>query len=151
MKNRYLLVALAVIPLLVGCGESEGNDIVHNQGKNCLSCHSGGEHSFTSGVTIYKSIDGADYDSNDVYDVYNVQLLLDNGQVITYSKGNGLGNKKYSGSITNKFTSQVVDASGSVVNSSNTNSHDASRVACNSCHTSSGANGAPGRVVGFRF
>ena len=153
MKNRYLWIALAIIPLLVGCGEDEGNDIVHNQGLNCLSCHSSGEHTFNSGVTIYKSINGADNDSNDVYDSYNVKLLLDNGQVITYSKGNGLGNKLYSGDqgAINNFTAQVVDSSGTIVNSSNTNSHNVGRLACNSCHTIAGLNGAPGRVVGFNY
>ncbi|MFK5976080.1 MAG: hypothetical protein QM493_06195 [Sulfurovum sp.] len=153
MKNRYLLVALAVIPLFVGCGEDEGNDIVHNQGRDCLSCHSSGEHSFISGVTIYKSIDGADYDSNDVHDDYNVRLLLDNGDVITYSKGNGLGNKKYSGDqgAIDNFTAQVIDSSGTVVNSSRTNSHSVGRLACNSCHTSTGLNNAPGRVVGYNY
>ncbi len=153
MKNRYVWLALVVLPLFVGCGENEGNDIVHNQGIDCLSCHSSGEHTFTSGVTIYKSLNGADYDSNGVYDGYNVRLLLENGQVITYSKGNGLGNKLYSGDqgAINNFTSQIVDSSGMVVNSSNKNSHSVGRMACNSCHTSSGLNGAPGRVVGYNY
>lgn len=153
MKNRYLLVALAVIPLLIGCGEDEGNDIVHNQGRDCLACHSSGEHSFTSGVTIYKSLNGADYDSDDVYDSYSVKLLLENGQILTYTKGNGLGNKIYSGDqgAIDNFTAQVVDSSGKVVNSSNTNSHSVGRLACNSCHTQSGLNNAPGRVVGFDY
>ena len=129
------------------------SQVVHNQGKNCLSCHSSGNNMFISGVTIYKSLNGADYDANVVYDTYNVRLVLDNGQVINYLRGNGSGNKFYNGNqgAINNFTSQIVDSSGRVVNSSNKNSHSVGRLACNSCHTSSGLNGAPGRVVGYNY
>jgi len=37
------------------------------------------------------------------------------------------------------------------VNSSLKNSHDSSRFDCNSCHTAAGVNGAPGRIVSFKY
>lgn len=145
MKKVYILSAILAIGILSGCGDSEFS-AQHNQGKNCLECHS-----FKSGATIFKKADAKNYDEKAVAQGYSVQLKLDNGEIIKFDKGNGLGNFKYSGDTSkiDRFTPQIVDKDGNVVNQSSQNSHDITRLACNSCHTQEGLNGAPGRIVNF--
>ena len=147
MKHTILSAIPLLLLFLVGCGEDE-NQVTHNQGIDCLQCHS-----FTSGATIYKSLTGANYDSTNTAQEYNIQLLLETGEVITYSQGNGYGNKLYNGDAgaINNFTARVIDAQGKIVNQSATNSHNVGRLACNSCHTSSGLNNAPGRIVNYDY
>jgi len=145
-KSIFLTIAIGAL-FFSGCGDDEFH-AKHNQGKNCLECHS-----FKGGGTIFKSIDAKDYDEKMAARGYNIQLLLKDGTIIKYSKGNGYGNRKYSGNIDNigNFTAQIVDQNGTVVNHSRENSHNIDRLACNRCHTKDGANGAPGRVVNFNF
>jgi len=144
ITNTFLFITLGTF-LLTGCGE---NQTTHNQGRNCLECHS-----FTSGGTIFTTIDAANKDSSLAAEGYGVQLLLDDGTLIKYAQGNGLGNKLYKGdaSTINFFTPQITDAQGNVVNQSSLNSHDAGRLACNRCHTQEGLNGAPGRIVNYDY
>ena len=157
MKNKHLLLTLAVIPFLIGCegigGEDDEFQATHNQGIDCLQCHSSGEHVFISGATIYKNLNGADYDSANAAQGYSIQLLLDTGTILKYSSGNGYGNLLYNGDqgAINNFTAQIIDAQGNIVNQSANNSHDAGRLACNSCHTQDGLNGAPGRIVNYDY
>ncbi len=147
MKKIYITSTLLALALFTGCGDDEFS-AQHNQGKNCLECHS-----FKSGATIFRAIDAKDYDEKATAQDFHIQLKLDNGQVIKFEKGNGLGNFKYSGDVSqiNTFTPQVIDANGKVVNQSTENSHDRGRLACNRCHTQSGINGAPGRIVNFDY
>ena len=146
MKSNYILLIL--VPFFIGCGEGDEFHTQHNQGKNCLECHG-----FTSGATLYKKIDGANYAVDDVARGYSLQLRLESGAILKYSKGNGYGNKLYNGDqgAINNFTPQVVDANGTVVNQSSQNSHNVGRLACNRCHTQHGLNGAPGRIVNYDY
>jgi len=148
--KKLCLLSITLLPFLTGCGIGEGNEFQaqHNQGKNCLACHS-----FTSGATIYKSIHGANYDANDVADKYSIQLTLDTGEVLHYKKGNGYGNRLYNGDAgaINDFTPQVIDSKGNIVNQSSKNSHNVGRLACNRCHTKDGLSGAPGRIVNYDY
>jgi hypothetical protein len=150
MKNKYLLLGLGLLllPFIVGCGEGDEFQAQHNQGKNCLECHG-----FTSGATIYKSINGANYDANNAAQGYTLQLMLESGKILKYSNGNGYGNRLYNGDqgAINNFTPQVIDANGTVVNQSANNSHNVGRLACNRCHTQDGLNGAPGRIVNYDY
>ena len=147
-RATFNLLVCSSLLLLSGCevGENEFS-ATHNQGKNCLECHS-----FTSGVTLYTKLHGKDKTVSDVAKDYNVQLKLDSGEIITYRKGNGYGNRLYKGDqgAINDFTPQVVDANGKVVNQSKY-PHNVGRMACNSCHTQEGLNGAPGRVVNYDY
>jgi len=149
MRNFKYIFGFAVIAVMFGgCGDDEFHKR-HNQGINCLECHG-----FKGGGTIFTNLRAANYDEKSAADGFNIQLLLDSGEVIQFSKGNGLGNRKYSGDTSKivKFTPQIVDKkSGKVVNQSIKNSHDASRLACNRCHTTGGINGAPGRVVNYDY
>ncbi len=143
--KKEILWGFALSLVLSGCGD-EGFSAKHNQGKNCLECHS-----FTGGGTVFTKIDAANYDETSASQTHKIRLLLSNGNTITYEKGNGYGNYKYSGdkSSIGNFTAQVIDTNGTVVNQSRTDSHSSSRLACNRCHTKDGANGAPGRIVNF--
>ncbi len=147
MTKKYTLVLSIAAFLLGGCGESEFH-AKHNQGRNCLECHG-----FKGGGTIFNDLHRPNLDYKNAADAYNIQLLLENGDIITFEKGNGYGNRKYSGDISaiDRFTPQIVDKNGTVVNQSRPNSHDSSRFACNRCHTQEGANGAPGRIVNFDY
>ncbi len=143
--KQQLYWGFALALFLVGCGDDEFS-AKHNQGKNCLECHS-----FTGGGTVFNKIDAANYDEKSASQTHKIRLLLSNGTTITYDKGNGYGNYKYRGNPADigNFTAQVIDANGSVVNQSRADSHNNSRLACNRCHTQEGAHGAPGRVVTF--
>ena len=147
MKKIYILAGILLIPFFSAC-EDEGNSVVHNQGKNCLECHS-----FTSAATIYTDLRGK-YNTNvGTANGFTVQLLLDNGSTIQYRQGNGHGNVLWKGDAgtLNDFTAQVLDTNGKVVNSSKKNSHNVGRLACNVCHSELGLNGAPGRIVSYQF
>jgi cytochrome c553 len=148
MKNKYLLLALLLLPFILGCEEGDEFQPQHNQGKNCLECHS-----FTSGATVFKSLTAANNDHNDAAQGYSIQLLLESGKTLKFTPGNGHGNLLYNGDKgeINNFTSQVTDGQGKVINQSTTNSHDVGRLACNTCHTQNGLNNAPGRIVNFDY
>jgi len=142
---RKIFSVVGMLFLLIGCGDEF--HAKHNQGKNCLECHS-----FSSGVTIFKSIHAVDYDENDAARGYNIQLDMTSGEKITYQSGNGYGNVlSHSRDIVGTFTAQVVDDKGTVLNQSHQDTHDESRLACNRCHTQEGKHGAPGRVVIFDY
>jgi len=140
MKN--IVIASLVIGLFVGCEDE--NKSVHNQGKNCLECHS-----FQSAASIFTTLHAASGTNENSAKSYTIQLLLDTGDKILYRSARGDGNVRWSGDSgkIDNFTAQVLDPSGKVVNSSKTNSHNVGRLACNSCHTAQGLNGAPGRIV----
>ena len=147
MHKMTIIIGIAVGVFMLGC-ENEGNSVVHNQGKNCLECHS-----FTSAVTIYTELRGK-YNTNvGTANGYTIQLLLDNGSTIKYRQGNGHGNVLWKGDAgaVNDFTAQVLDTNGNVVNSSKKNSHNVGRLACNVCHSELGLNGAPGRIVSYQY
>jgi len=150
MKHSYLFIGfnLLVVPFIVGCGEGDEFSAQHNQGKDCLTCHG-----FTSGATVFQSLDSPNYDEHDAARGYSIQLLLDSGKTVKYSAGNGYGNVLYNGDggEINNFTPQVIDEQGNIINQASTNSHDVGRLACNSCHTQEGLNGAPGRIVNFDY
>lgn len=159
---KNISLSLLALVFLAGCVEDieSTNDYVseesHNQGAQCLTCHGIGgseasEDLFTSGATVYTTIDGVasdKYASN-----YTVRLVLENTSTqINYRAGYGTGNSNtnYSNSI-NYYSAQVVDGSGNVVNSSLVNSHDAGRLDCNTCHTAAGTDGAPGRITSYDY
>lgn len=148
MKIKQLILGFCTLPLLISCGIGEGDEFQarHNQGKNCLECHA-----FTSGGTIFKNLNAANYAETEAADAYNIQLRLESGKILHYHKGNGYGNRLYNGDegAINSFTPQIVDAQGNVVNQSRQNSHNVGRLACNRCHTQNGLNGAPGRIVNY--
>lgn len=130
---------------------------VHNQGLDCLTCHSpssnSGEKIFNSGATVFNTLNGANKDANNASDNHKIRLRLSSGQTIDYTLGNGSGNSWVvtdTGAIDN-FTVEIVNAQNVVVNSSLTNSHDVGQLACNSCHTSKGLNNAPGRIVSYKY
>jgi len=126
---------------------------VHNQGVNCLQCHTSGEHRLISGATVYTTLDAPNNDARKAAQGYRVQLLLQNNQILRYNSSRGTGNSDWTRSITNtNFTAQVIDSQGKVVNQSATNSHDtANRLDCNKCHTSSGLGATPGRIVSYDY
>ena len=148
MKIKSLLIGISTLPLLIACSIGEGDEFKprHNQGKNCLECHG-----FTSGGTIFKNLNAANYAETQAADDFTIQLLLESGKILKYSKGNGYGNRLYKGDqgAINNFTPQIVDAQEKIVNQSVKNSHDVGRLACNRCHTQNGLNGAPGRIVNY--
>jgi len=149
MKNKYIyILALLSIVTLIGC-ENEGEDSNggHHQGRMCSECHSSGEHSFTSGVTIFTVLHAKNTDSASYAKNYTIQL----GDSEVYSQGRGEGNAHLFHNDLQKFTAKVIDSNGNIVNSSATNSHDSTRLDCNRCHTQSGSNGAPGRIVNKRL
>jgi len=151
--------------------EDEGNDVNHYQGLACATCHGGGtaralltgssegnegnegnENSFTSGATIFTKIDTLDNNALQAASNYSLRLVLESGAKQGYRIGRGTGNvnETFNAGIA-KYTAEVLDRSGKVVNSSLKNSHDSSRFDCNSCHTAGGKNGAPGRIVSFKY
>ena len=148
MRHIYFLLALLLLPFFSGCGEGDEFQAKHNQGKDCLACHS-----FTSGATVFKNLNAVNYNQNDAAQGYGLQLLLESGKIVKFTKGNGYGNLLYNGDSgeINSFTSQVTDSKGNIINQSIKNSHDVGRLACNTCHTQSGLNGAPGRIVNFDY
>lgn len=152
MKYQHYILGILCLAFLVSCGD-DGFQSIHFQGRDCMPCHSSGEKSFTSGLTVYTKINGRNESIANVARDARIQLLLDNGKTINYGKGNGYGNFKFTanqGAI-NNFTARILDASGKVVNQSAKNSHNVGRLACNSCHTQSGLSGAPGRIVNFDY
>ena len=149
MKVLYFIILAIVTALLTGC---EGSTSDHHQGVNCAQCHSGGENAFTSGASIFSTLNAGNSTEKSA-DNYSLRLVLaQSGSKINYSTGRGSGNAHatFNAGVA-RYTAQVVDAQGNVVNSSATNSHDSSRFDCNRCHTSSGVNGAPGRIVSFKY
>ncbi len=127
--------------------------LVHNQGRNCLSCHS---NRFGAAGTIFTKKNAQDGDAaSAASSAYTIELVSDKGTKIRFAKAwNGTGNRyAYPTAVQNiaYFTPQVVNtATGQVVNRSRYQ-HDANRFACNRCHTATGANGAPGRVVNYNY
>lgn len=120
------------------------------------------ENQFTSGATIFTKLnaptitkqEGALPTTSYLANGYTLKLVLENSDIVyNYSAAKGTGNINavFDTATLNGYTAQVIDTKGNVVNSSATNSHDASRLDCNSCHSSSGANGAPGRIVSFEY
>jgi len=119
---------------------SSGSGGSHNEGRNCLECHS-----FASAGTVFTSLNAR----NNTPGVAGYRIQLNNS--VVFSTARGTGNSRGSSLPSGKFTAQVIDPSGNVVNSSASLSHDASRRACNSCHSASGNNGAPGRITSKRL
>ena len=160
MKTLYFFILAINVVILTGCGvstTSEESSQAHYQGESCARCHSAssdeGEDSFSSGATIFKSIDASNGDVSNSSENYSLRLVLENGAGIeNYRLGNGTGNvnASFNAGIA-KYTAEVLDSAGNLVNSSVQDSHDASRFDCNSCHTASGLNGAPGRIVSFNY
>jgi len=165
--NNLIIIPFALV-LIVGCstsnsGESSENEGFegsseggsggsHYQGQNCMNCHSSGENRFSSGATIFTSLHASNSTANTASN-YTIRLRLSSGGTVNYNRGRGSGNAWVStntGAI-NSFTVEIVNAQNTVVNSSASNSHTVGRLACNSCHTSTGANGAPGRIVNYRY
>jgi len=162
MYKLYLSSFAVAALLLTGCGSSsdgeddDDNAISHNQGQSCLSCHAIGgsnEKQFTSGATVYTTLNAANGTTN-VATNYTLKLYLEsNLGIINYNIGNGIGNvnSTFSTATVNSYTAKVVDANGNIVNSSLTDSHDLGRLDCNSCHTAAGTGGAPGRIVSYDY
>ena len=120
--------------------DSEGSGGSHNEGRDCLGCHS-----FASAGTVFNSLNAA----NNTPGAAGYRIKLSTGTV--YGTARGTGNSRTSSFPSGNFTAQVMDPNGNVVNSSADMSHDGSRRACNSCHTASGNNGAPGRITSKRL
>lgn len=178
MKKYYLLSLIVATALFTGCGSNdnssnsenedseykssqyEGSDddsnyvsstniSYHNQGQNCLACHS-----FTSAGTVFTKLNAQNSDGTAYAGGHSIRLVLQyTNQVINYNPARGTANtySQFNAGSVNSYTAQVVDAQGNVVNESIANSHDLTRLACNSCHTSTGASGAPGRIVSFDY
>ncbi len=126
-------------------GEEE--DIVgrHNQGMQCISCHSFG------GGTVFAKLKAADNDVNSAAVYHTVVLLFEDGSSLRAPRGKGSGNFQLPPHLRGKFTALVVDGNGKTVNKSLELSHTQDRYNCNSCHTQNGASGAPGRVVNYNL
>ncbi len=120
--------------------DSEGSGGSHNEGRDCLGCHS-----FASAGTVFNSLNAA----NNTPGAAGYRIKLSTGTV--YGTARGTGNSRTSSFPSGNFTAQVMDPNGNVVNSSADMSHNGSRRACNSCHTASGNNGAPGRITSRRL
>jgi hypothetical protein len=142
-----------------GCSSSvseytDSNSSLHNQGKSCLSCHGSttvSDYRFTSGGTVFTTIDAADDNTSAYATGYLIQLTMSSGgEVITYLPRLGCGNSHTLTSIDTSFTAQVVDENGTVVNWSGTD-HGIGRLDCNSCHTAEGTRGALGRITNFHL
>lgn len=126
-----------------GSGDSKGSSGSggsHNEGRDCLSCHS-----FASAGTVFTSLNAA----NNTPGAAGYRIKLSTG--VVYGLARGTGNSRASSFPSGNFTAQVIDPNGNVVNSSADMSHNASRRACNSCHSASGNNGAPGRITSKRL
>jgi len=155
--KKMMAASLILVGLMTGCDSTDGtsedddNTVIHSQGVSCATCHSAGsEESFTSGATVFTTLDAAGSDVSKYATGYTLRLYMaSTGTTINYTAGRGSGNsytRASSGSIPNSYTAQVVDSSGVVVNSSAADSHDLTRLDCNSCHSATGSNGAPGRI-----
>lgn len=127
------------------------SSVLHSQGVSCASCHgAGSEESFTSGATVFTTLDAANSDASKYATGYTIRLLLENTDAtINYIAGLGSANSytNASAGTINSYTAQVVDTSGNVVNASAANSHDLTRLDCNRCHSAIGSDGAPGRIL----
>ena len=161
---KHLLAMLVTIMLMNGCGatdsssssdssdsSSSSDDIAgnHNQGKDCIECHS----NFTAAGTIFTKLNAVDKEDSAGAFNHTLKLALEEGTDMILTKGYGSGNA-YTTTNTNtvgRFTAEVLDATGKVVNSSNAFSHDGDMLRCNRCHTGSGVNGAPGRITNFKL
>ncbi len=180
MKTSYFFILVLIVIAFAGCGannsstgstqdssqessQDSSQDSSHDassghyQGESCARCHSTSsgesEHVFTSGATIFGALDATNSTAKAANN-YSLRLLLaQSAQKISYGNGRGSGNvhATFSTGGIAKYTAQVLDAQGNVVNSSLTDSHDALRFDCNRCHTSTGKNGAPGRIVSFKY
>ncbi len=117
-------------------GKGSGDGGSHNEGRNCLACHS-----FASAGTVFTSLNAPDNTPG----AAGYRIKLSDGTV--FGTGYGTGNSYTYSFPSGNYTAQVIDPNGNVVNSSAEMSHDASRRACNSCHTATGNNGAPGRIT----
>ncbi|EDP73725.1 probable S-layer related protein (Precursor) [Hydrogenivirga sp. 128-5-R1-1] len=137
---------------------------IHYQGVSCAQCHDASkigqnyngealEHAFKIGGTIFNDLQAPDKNTNKAAAYYWVKLSLENGNVFKSMVGRGTGNFWSNANIPDgvKFKVEVLDKDGNVVNSTNGYTHDNTRLDCNSCHTSSGANGAPGRIVNYNY
>jgi len=151
--------------------KDDGDDVNHNQGISCATCHSvggsttlsfqsrsdeneneSGENIFDSGASIFTTINATGSVAN-AASGYSLRLVLaQSGTIENYRIGRGTGNVNatFNAGITT-YTVEVLDRSAKVVNTSVRNSHDASRLDCNRCHTAVGSNGAPGRIVSFKY
>lgn len=161
-KNSLSYIGLISI-LLAGCGgtsslvggeggEGGENGGLHYQGRNCMDCHS-----FSSGGTVFKTLNASNNDLANSAAGYNIRLALKDSVgnttgYVYYVQGRGDGNFNTSwingGAM--QFIAEVVDSNGKVVNKS-ASLHNQSRFACNSCHTASGTGGAPGRIVSYDY
>ncbi len=170
MKLSYLLSVAVTTLLLIGCDATTREDgeedddliiaangvVLHHQGESCMSCHGAGSSNeviFDSGATIFTTIDALNGDASNVAQNYSLRLVLASlAGTENYIWGRGTGNfhATLNAGITN-YTVEILDANANVVNSSQTNSHTTARFDCNSCHTSTGANGAPGRILAKTF
>jgi len=149
---KHLLFGLVALTLITGCeiGEDDDDDIVglHNQGKDCIACHS----NFTVAGTIFTKLDAPNKEVSAAAYNHTLKLALEEGTEIILAKGYGSGNA-YTTTNTNTvgaFTAQVVDPDGKIVNRSATLSHDGDMLRCNRCHTQNGNNNAPGRITNFK-
>ena len=155
--KKVMAAGLILAVLMTGCDSTDGtsedddNTVVHSQGVSCATCHSAGsEESFTSGATVFTTLDAAGSDVSKYATGHTLRLYMaSTGTTINYAAGRGSGNsytRASSGSIPNSYTAQVLDSSGVVVNSSAADSHDLTQLDCNRCHTATGTNNAPGRI-----
>ena len=157
MRPKFLLAsALISSTVLFSCGGEGGEGGAtgfHYQGQSCAQCHSSGENAFSIGGTVFSKKNAQNGDVNNASVNHYVRLILNNGSVITSNIGRGTGNFWSNANIPNgvKFKVEVLDGNGNVVNKSAGYTHDNTRLNCNSCHTSSGASGAPGRIVSYDF
>jgi len=119
-----------------GSEGSEGSKTSHNEGRDCLECHS-----FASAGTVFNTLNAG----NNTPGAAGYKIKLSTG--IVYSSARGTGNSLSSSFPNGNFTAQVMDPNGNIVNSSANMSHNGARRACNSCHTASGNSGAPGRIT----
>ncbi|MCF6244910.1 MAG: hypothetical protein L3J43_07715 [Sulfurovum sp.] len=152
ISYKHILLGLTAIVLITGCeiGDDDDDDIAgnHNQGKDCIACHS----NFKVGGTVFTKLDASDGDSAAAAYNHTLKLALEEGTEIILAKGYGSGNA-YTTTNTNTvgaFTAEVLDVNGKVVNSSGTLSHDGDMLRCNTCHSQNGNSGAPGRITNFR-
>jgi len=132
--------------------DSYENDENENESGDNENENESGENIFTSGATIFTTLDAQSNSALKAASNYTLRLVLESGTTEGYRIGRGTGNVNgtFNAGITN-YTAEVLDSRGNGVNASLPNSHDASRFDCNSCHTAIGTNGAPGRIVSFSY
>jgi len=148
MKKYIYFTGLACLISLSGCEDEKNEHSAHNQGRNCIECHS-----FDSSGTVFTTLLGKTGSNKDAAKDYKIQLLLENNEKIILTQARGDGNVFWNGDVgaINNFTAQVTDKNGSIVNSSQKNSHNVGRLSCNACHTEKGLSGAPGRIVNYNY